>query len=231
MPITVIGTTPDPVPDRTTIPAAQPKKVPRAKDEEENTWPSGDASAVTGDKGFDGLPGEVGGDNFDGGSTPKNLTFAVGGFVGVLDITVRGGNGGDGGKGGTGGDGGEGQDGGQKGDEGSDAPGGVGGNGGPGGPGGHGGSGGDANSFDLYIPNAAEAISINTNVVFGGGFRGRGGEGGAGGNGGLGGLQGARTDNPIRSTSGQPGNIGATGTNGAHDGATGHLNIYIGIHP
>jgi hypothetical protein len=228
MPITVIGTTPDPVPDRTTIPAPQPKKVPRNKDEEENAWPSGDAGAVAGDVGFQGLPGEPGGDNFDGGSTPMNLTFAVGGFVGVLDITVRGGNGGNGGKGGLGGDGGEGQDGGKGGDEGGDAAGGIGGQGGQGGQGGRGGNGGAANSFDLYIPNAADVISINTNILFGGGFRGRGGEGGGGGTGGLGGVAGEST---TRSTRGQPGGIGAPGDNGNHDGSTGHLNMYIGFHP
>jgi len=230
MPITILGATPDPVPDRTFVPDPPPKNPIRAKDEEENTWPSGDALAVPGNDGAPGTIGETGGDNFDGGATPKNMTFVVGGFIGVLDVTVRGGNGGEGGRGGAGGPGGEGQDGGQGGDEGGDAVGGAGGRGGQGGTGGHAGSGGDANSFDLYIPNAADAIAINTQVLFGGGFRGRGGEGGAGGPGGLGGIQGARA-NGQRSISGAQGAIGVQGADGPHDGATGHLNIYIGISP
>jgi hypothetical protein len=230
VPISIIGPTPAAVPDRTDVPQAKPKIVPRAKDEEENAWPSGDAHAEPGVKGLLGDIGEVGGNNFDGGGTPSNLTFVVGGFSGVFQVTVLGGNGGNGGKGGRGGDGGEGQDGGQKGDEGEDAPGGPGGDGGPGGQGGNAGSGGDANSFDLYVPNPNDVIGINTQITFSGGFRGRGGEGGVGGNGGLGGLKGSRPDGE-RGQQGNGGPIGPPGHDGDHNGGTGHLNIYVGVHP
>ena len=62
MPITIIGPTPNPVPDRTDIPAPKPKIVPRAKDEEENAWPSGDALAHAGgtDPGTAALIGDPG---------------------------------------------------------------------------------------------------------------------------------------------------------------------------
>jgi hypothetical protein len=230
MGISIIGPTPAAVPDRTTIPGTQPKRVPRAKDEEENAWPSGDAHAEAGAPGFDGLPGEVGGNNVDGGATPSHLNFIIqGSFLGVFEVNVLGGNGGLGGKGGTGGGGGEGQDGGQKGDEGDDAPGGIGGKGGTGGNGGNGGNGGDANSFDLYIPNANDVITLNTQITFSGGFLGRGGEGGAAGPSGLGGLTGSR-DGGERAQTGPPGDIGSPGPDGAHNGNTGQLNIYIG-HP
>jgi hypothetical protein len=187
-------------------------------------------SATQGQPGTNGSQGVVGFDNANGGSTPKNLNFVVQSFIGVFEVEVLGGNGGNGGRGGPGQDGGEGQDGGKGDDEVSDAPGGAGGNGGLGGPGGNGGIGGDANSFNLYIPNAADVITIQTDITFSGGFRGNPGKGGPGGNPGLGGFRG-RNPNQDRAISGQPGQIGPNGNPGARDGISGELNIYVGFSP
>ncbi len=226
--ITIVGPTPPPVPDRTDIPGTPPKIVPRATDAQDPTWPSSDSPASAGITGTNGGVGEAGGNNVDGGDTPANLTFVVGGFTGVLTVTVLGGNGGIGGRGGTGGNGGEGQDGGQGDDDDPNGAGGAGGNGGAGGTGGNGGNGGNANSFDLYIPNAADAITLNTQITFSGGFLGQGGEGGTGGGGGLGGFPGGDNTQP-RAQQGNPGPLGAAGNDGAHNGSTGACDIYIGI--
>jgi hypothetical protein len=230
MAITIVVPPPPPVADRTDIPGTPPKIVPGAADAQDPTWPSSDSDAANGMAGINGAIGETGGNNVDGGGTPQHLTFVVDGFTGVLTVTVIGGEGGVGGKGGTGGNGGEGQDGGKGDDDSPAGAGGAGGVGGPGGTGGNGGNGGDANSFDLYIPNAQDAIAINTQITFTGGFLGQGGEGGNGGIGGPGGFPGGDNTQP-RAMQGLPGPIGLPGQNGNHNGATGDLNIYIGISP
>lgn len=229
MGIRIVGTTPGDVPDRTDIPPQPPKIVPNAADGHDNGWPSGDDQAQTGAPGADGAAGLPGQNNFDGGNTPANASFTIGGFAGTLQVEVRGGNGGNGGRGGPGGTGGEGQDGG-RGDGGvQDAPGGKGGRGGKGGLGGSAGNGGAANNLDLYFPNPNDIVTVNTDVTFGGGFRGHGGLGGRSGDGGPGGVKGHR-DGGERAQQGDPGAWGDNGPDGQHDGATGHLNIIVG-HP
>jgi hypothetical protein len=230
MPIRIVGATPPDAPDRTDVPPAPPKIVPHAPDGKDNGWPSGDDQAQPGREGTPGAQGLPGINNVDGGDTPLNNSLIIGGFVGVLQVEVRGGNGGNGGRGGRGGNGGEGQDGGRGDGDVQDAPGGRGGRGGNGGPGGAGGNGGAANNVDLYIPNPNDAISINTDITFGGGFRGRGGFGGPPGDGGLGGIRGHR-DGGERAMQGDPGAFGPNGPDGQRNGATGRLNIYVGMRP
>ncbi|MDQ2632081.1 MAG: hypothetical protein M3Y75_14090 [Actinomycetota bacterium] len=212
------------------IPAPKPKIVPHAADGRDNGWPSGDDQAGNGIAGEVGAPGFPGINNTSGGDTPQNSSLIIGDFVGTLEVTVRGGNGGNGGRGGKGGTGGEGQDGGAGNGEVPEGRGGRGGQGGPGGRGGNGGRGGDAHNVDLYIPNPEDAISINTSITFGGGFRGYGGFGGFGGDGGAGGLSGHRPDGE-RAQQGDPGPDGSSGTDGSRDGTSGHLNIYVGMGP
>ncbi len=228
MAITVTGPTPPSVPDRLDVPGTPPKIVPGATSAQDPTWPSSDSDASAGQTGTRGGIGETGGNNVDGGETPSHLNFIVEGFTGVLTVTVTGGNGGVGGRGGTGGNGGEGQDGGAGDDDSPNGAGGKGGDGGAGGTGGNGGNGGAANSFDLYIPNAQDAITLDTQITFSGGFLGQGGEGGNGGIGGLGGFPGGDNTQP-RAQQGNPGALGGPGIDGGHNGATGVLNIYIGV--
>jgi collagen type III alpha len=230
MSITILGTTPGAVPDRVDIPGTPPKIVPGAADAQDPAWPSSDSDAAAGMKGINGSPGEIGANNVNGGDTPSQLNFIVEGFVGVFTVTVLGGNGGVGGRGGTGGNGGEGQDGGHGDDDSAPGAGGPGGDGGPGGAGGNGGNGGNANSFDLYIPNAQDAITLNTTITFSGGFLGQGGEGGNGGTGGPGGFPGGDNTQP-RAQQGNPGGIGQPGQDGNHNGATGVCNLYVGVNP
>jgi hypothetical protein len=230
MPFDVEGFTPPDLPDPATVPTAPPKRGPRAADEREQAWPSGDPLAAAGLPGLPGLAGAWGANNADGGDTPGNLALVVGGFRGTLDITIQGGNGGKGGDGGSGGPGGEGQDGGQGGDEGPDAPGGQGGRGGQGGMGGNGGDGGAANSFDLYLPDPDEFLGLNSSVNFAGGLAGPCGAGGSGGSGGPGGVTGGRAHG-TRAADGPSGTAGAPGSPGLRPGGEGQMSVFAGMRP
>lgn len=215
--------------DQAIVPDPQPKIVPGAKDAVDNTWPSGNEDPDAGVPGTGGLPG-IGADNGNNGAgTPSDLNFIVQDFIGVFDLSIRGGNGGRGGRGGRGGQGGEGQDGGNGNDVADDAAGGAGGAGGSGGPGGKGGNGGNANNVNLYIPDPNDVITADVDIEFSLGLKGLGGDPGLGGSGGVGGLRGGKPDAP-RAATGVNGDTGRRGDDGA-DGIAGKLNIYIGFMP
>lgn len=218
-------------PDQAIVPDPQPKLVPGAQDAVDNNWPSSNDDGKPGKAGTAGLPGLSADNGNNGASTPTDLNFIIQDFVGVFDVSIRGGDGGGGGRGGRGGQGGEGQDGGNGDDVAGHGPGGPGGAGGTGGNGGNGGSGGSANNVNLYIPDPNDVISADVDLEFSFGLKGLGGNPGLGGAGGLGGRTGGLPD--LLFPRGATGVNGATGAKGADgiDGIAGKLNIYIGFMP